>query len=181
MSYRSIKGKRYGHLVAIDDLGIGKDGHHRKWLMQCDCGNTCERLTSELKQWSSCGCMAKEHLKKMSADNVTHGMTGTGLIGSYRAMKSRCYRKKDIHYPAYGGRGIKVCEEWRNNSKAFVEWALDHGWKSGLTIERIDVNGDYCPENCCWIPKSEQYKNKQIPYQLRNKTKLPEPPKEDDK
>lgn len=178
MPYRSIEGNRYGKLVAIKDLGISKDKHHRKWLMQCDCGNQCERITSDLKSRSSCGCMAKEHLKAMSRSNITHGMTGTGLLNSYKAMKSRCCRKTDIHYPAYGGRGISICEEWKKDSKAFVEWAISNGWKEGLTIERRDVNGNYCPENCCWIPKEEQYKNKRLPYQMRRK--LSSPPKEDE-
>jgi hypothetical protein len=87
-------------------------------------------------------------------------------------MMSRCYRKKDIHYKAYGGRGIVVCDEWKNNAKAFIDWAITHGYSDDLTIERIDVNGNYEPSNCTWIPMSEQYKNKQSNY---NKQPLPQP------
>ena len=76
-------------------------------------------------------------------------------------MMSRCYREKDIHYNAYGKRGITVCEEWKNNKQAFIDWALSHGYFDDLTIERIDVNGNYEPSNCTWIPMKEQYKNKQ--------------------
>jgi hypothetical protein len=148
--------------------------------MKCDCGNTCVRSTGGLSQKSSCGCEEKKHLEIMSKNNVTHGMTNTGLYRSFKGMKARCYRKKDIHYCAYGGRGITICKEWLDNPKSFYDWALANGWKEGLTIERIDVNGNYCPENCKWIPMSEQYKNKQTPYQIRRKQPLPSAPKEEE-
>ena len=76
-------------------------------------------------------------------------------------MMSRCYRKKDIHYNAYGKRGIVVCDEWKNDKKAFIQWALANGYSDSLTIDRIDVNGIYEPSNCRWIPMNEQYRNKQ--------------------
>lgn len=90
-------------------------------------------------------------------------------------MMSRCYRPKDIHYNAYGKRGITVCEEWKNKPKAFIEWALANGYSDDLTIERINVNGNYDPSNCTWIPMAKQYKNKQSNC---NKMPLPEPYKE---
>jgi hypothetical protein len=108
----------------------------------------------------------------MAKANVTHGMTGSRLYGCYKSMMSRCYRPKDIHYNAYGKRGITVCGEWKNNPKAFIGWALANGYSDDLTIERINVNGDYEPSNCTWIPMSEQYKNKQSNC---NKMHLPEP------
>lgn len=97
----------------------------------------------------------------MSKNNITHGMTGSRLLGCYKAMMSRCYREKDIHYNAYGKRGIVVCDEWRNDKNTFIQWALTNGYSDNLTIDRIDVNGIYEPPNCRWIPMSEQYKNKQ--------------------
>ena len=75
-------------------------------------------------------------------------------------MKGRCSTKTNHKYPIYGGRGIKVCEDWFNDFLSFYNWAYSNGYKEGLSIERIDVNGDYSPENCCWIPLSEQNKNK---------------------
>lgn len=111
----------------------------------------------------------------MSKNNITHGMTGSRLLGCYKAMMNRCYREKDIHYNAYGKRGIVVCDEWRNDKKAFIQWALTNGYSDNLTIDRIDVNGIYEPSNCRWIPMSEQYKNKQS----NCKKILPEPYKED--
>lgn len=88
-------------------------------------------------------------------------LTETGIYNSYRAMMARCYQKNNEHYPSYGGRGIKVCEQWKSKPKNFIEWGLSHGWKEGLTIERKDVDGDYTPSNCKWIPRKEQSKNTQ--------------------
>lgn len=170
---KDISNKRFGRLVAIRPVGKDKR-NNMLWLCKCDCGNECIRATAELTKRNnhSCGCLGKEHLAKMSSNNITHGMTGSRLLGCYKAMMSRCYRKKDIHYNAYGGRGITVCDEWRNNKMAFIEWAFSNGYSDDLTIERIDVNGNYEPSNCAWIPMSEQYKNKQ---RNHKKQPLPEP------
>lgn len=176
---KNLVGQKFGRLTVIEQHGYGKPNKHGSryaiWYCLCDCGNYCERNTATLKRVRSnhsCGCLAKEHLKDMADKNVTHGMTGTRLYGCYKGMMNRCYRKKDIHYKAYGGRGIVVCDEWKNNVKAFIDWALTHGYSDELTIERINVNGNYEPNNCTWIPMSEQYKNKQSNWW---KQKSPEP------
>ena len=171
-----ITGERFGRLVAIRRAGKDKR-NNALWLCRCDCGNEVIRATSDLRKRSnhSCGCRATEHLADMSKKNVTHGMSGTRLYGCYKGMMSRCYREKDIHYNAYGRRGITVCAEWKNNPDAFIDWALTHGYSDDLTIERIDVNGNYEPSNCTWIPMSEQYKNKQS---NSGKMPVPEPYKE---
>ena len=83
----------------------------------------------------------------------------TRLNKIYEHMKDRCYNQKHDHYKYYGARGIGVCEEWRNNYKAFRSWALSHGYRDNLTLERIDVNKDYSPENCKWITLKAQYDN----------------------
>ena len=174
-----LTGQKFGRLTVIKQSGFGDKNKHgsryAKWLCKCDCGNYCERTTDILKKSRndhSCGCLAKEHLDDMAKANTTHGMTGSRLYGCYKGMMSRCYRPKDIHYNAYGKRGITVCKEWKNKPKAFIEWALANGYSDDLTIERIDVNGNYEPSNCTWIPMSEQYKNKQSNC---NKMPLPEP------
>lgn len=159
---KDITGKKFGRLTAIEP--VGKDNRRNiLWKCRCDCGNECVRAVAELgkRKNHSCGCLAEEHLKEMAKGNVTHGMTGSRLLGCYKNMMSRCYREKDIHYNAYGARGICVCDEWRNDKQAFIDWALNNGYTDELTIERIDVNGNYEPSNCKWIPMSEQYKNKQ--------------------
>ena len=164
---KDLTGQKFGRLTVIKQSGFGDKNKHgsryAKWLCKCDCGNYCERTTDILKKSRndhSCGCLAKEHLDDMAKANTTHGMTGSRLYGCYKGMMSRCYRPKDIHYNAYGKRGITVCKEWKNKPKAFIEWALANGYSDDLTIERIDVNGNYEPSNCTWIPMSEQYDNK---------------------
>lgn len=84
------------------------------------------------------------------------------LSNILRVMKMRCYNPKHIYYNAYGGRGICICDEWRNDTGAFIEWALSHGYRDDLTIDRIDNDGDYCPKNCRWITRSENSKKSQI-------------------
>lgn len=179
---KDITGQKYGKLTVIRQDGFTKINKHGSryavWLCKRDCGNYCHMDTGTIKNPGnhSCGCLAIEHLKDMCAKNVTHGMTGSRLLGCYKGMMSRCYREKGIHYNAYGKRGITVCDEWKNSKQSFINWALSHGYADDLTIERIDVNGNYEPSNCKWIPMSEQYKNKQSNCM---KMPLPEPYKED--
>lgn len=174
---KDLTGQKFGRLTVISQHGFTKKNkygaRYAVWYCKCDCGNYCEMDSHTLQRKGnhSCGCLAKEHLDNMAKANVTHGMTGSRLYGCYKNMISRCYRPKDIHYNAYGKRGIAVCEKWKNNPKAFIEWALANGYSDDLTIERVDVNGNYEPSNCKWIPMSEQYKNKQSNC---NKMPLPE-------
>lgn len=105
----------------------------------------------------SCGCLAKEILSRRVRK---HGGTGTLLYGTWKRMKTRCYSPSSRSYADYGGRGITMCDEWRHSFSNFAEWAHAHGYKEGLSIERIDVNGDYSPQNCTFIPMSEQPANR---------------------
>lgn len=89
-----------------------------------------------------------------------HGLKGHPLYKTWSHMKTRCYNKNCPDYKDYGGRGIVVCDLWKNDFVEFLYWALKHGWEKGLSIERIDVNQDYSPNNCMWIPMSEQSKNR---------------------
>lgn len=100
--------------------------------------------------------------KKMKKDDwkIKHGMYGTRLYGIWRSMKKRCYLKTHAYYKNYGGRGIIVCDDWKNNAKSFFDWALSNGYKDDLTIDRIDVNKGYFPENCRWVSFAEQNRNK---------------------
>lgn len=104
----------------------------------------------------SCGCLRKELVRKK---NLVHGKTGTPLHRVWCQMKQRCDNKSDKAYKNYGGRGIGVCEEW-GEFEVFYQWSIQNGYRKGLTLERNDVNGDYGPENCSWIPFKEQSKNR---------------------
>ena len=153
-----LTGKRFGRLVVISRAENSIGGAVR-WNCQCDCGNTTistrQGLRNETTQ--SCGCLRSE---RISSINKKHGMKGTKMYNSWRAMKGRCLYKSNCHYENYGGRGITVCDECKDNFQAFYDWAMANGYREGLTIDRIDVNGNYNPSNCRWATASEQQKNK---------------------
>ena len=103
--------------------------------------------------------------------NIKHGMYGTRLYSIWQNMKNRCYYIRSIEFARYGGRGIKVCKEWRESFQNFFDWAIRNGYADNLTIDRIDVNGDYCPENCRWATPKEQQNNRRNNHPLTYKGK----------
>lgn len=173
---KDLRGQKYGRLTVVEHSGFTKPNkfkqRHSIWYCKCDCGNYIKRTTDVLKRGkSSCGCRQKEILEDMREKNITHGMSNTRLYRIYKGMIGRCYYPSTDRYNVYGGRGITVCDEWKNDRIKFFEWALNNGYAENLTIERIDVNGNYEPSNCTWITMAEQYKNKQS----NAKQPLPEP------
>ncbi len=175
--YKDISNQKFGLLTPRRLIGYTEKNKYGRryaiWICDCECGGVIVRSSDVIKRGkSSCGCVQEENLRRMSKNNITHGMTGTRLYRIFKGMHDRCYYEKSDHYNAYGKRGIKICDEWLKDKGKFIEWALNNGYREDLTIERIDVNGDYCPENCCWIPLKDQYKNKQSNH---NKMPLPEP------
>lgn len=154
-----LTGKRFGKLVVVCfDRVENKQSY---WKVQCDCGT--EKIVSgdTLKVITSCGCIKREQdfINFNIKNKNNHKMTNHGAFQSWAHMMERCYKETCKFYNDYGGRGVKVCKEW-HDAKNFCEWAENNGFQNGLTIERKDVNGNYCPENCCWISKKKQNRNK---------------------
>lgn len=96
----------------------------------------------------------------MKYEKEKHGMARTKIYNAWCNMKGRCYRKSMKRYELYGGRGIKVCDEWLNSFISFYNWSMKNGYQENLTLDRIDVNGNYSPKNCRWISNLEQQSNK---------------------
>lgn len=144
---------------------LGKSDKGRSWWRcKCECGRELELPAWRYLAYKSCGCMEKEN-KAHLADHVrTHGMTDTRLYSVWCGMKDRCFNPNTEHFDRYGGRGISVCAEWRNSFETFRDWAYANGYKDCLTgkdqsIDRIDVNKDYCPDNCRWVNQTRQMRN----------------------
>lgn len=135
----------------------------KMWTCRCECGTVKDVREPSLKSGTSksCGCARQAAMIEGVKKKVTtHGMSNTRLYAIYKHMKNRCYRESDIRYQKYGGRGIKVCDEWVNSFEAFASWALNNGYDDSLSIDRINVDGDYCPENCRWADRFTQGNNK---------------------
>ncbi|WP_137744545.1 hypothetical protein [Robertmurraya siralis] len=156
------RGDQVGKLIIIDLVKRDDLKYKYYYLCKCECGIIKEiRYDSLGRSTFSCGCLNKEINKgRLGNATRTHGMSNTKLFAIWRDMKNRCYNQKVDRYVNYGGRGIKVCKEWKENFEPFMEWALAKGYKDGLSIDRIDVNGNYEPSNCRWITKEKQYRNK---------------------
>lgn len=158
-----LTGQSFGRLKVIGRNGKTKKGG-TLWHCVCECGNECDVEGYRLKNGHtrSCGCLQFETLYKYGE---RHGdATGqlSELYNRWRAMKRRCYCSSSTNYKYYGGRGIEVCSEWKTSYLNFKQWALENGFEEnkGLTLDRIDFNGNYYPENCRWITLGEQQRNK---------------------
>ena len=165
-----LTGRRFGKLVVLG-RDYSREYHRPFWKCICDCGNETIVKGSSLVCGStkSCGCLKHQ---------VIHGDAVGGhrsrLNSIYHSMISRCYIASTHSYKNYGGRGIEVCSEWRNNYQEFKRWALSNGYADDLSLDRIDVNDDYNPNNCRWVTWEEQCNNKRhhilIPFNGKTQT-----------
>ena len=162
-AFIDLAGQRFGMLTVI---GRKENRHgHAMWECLCDCGNKTVVPSGDLRRGKtkSCGC-----------NRTTHGDRGSRLYGIWIGIKTRCFNETDHTYALYGGRGITVCEEWRDSFEAFRDWALANGYRDDLSIDRKNPDGDYCPVNCRWTTMKEQQNNRRnnrlITYNGRTQT-----------
>lgn len=161
--YEDLTGQKFGRLTVIQRTKNNKYGN-LMWLCQCECGKQKIVRGSHLKgkRIQSCGCLAFEIAKeKMIERNFVHGKKGTKIYAIWKAIKQRCFNPNNAMYHNYGGRGITICEEWKNNFQAFYDHVskLPHFNEKGYSLDRINNDGNYEPNNVKWSTAKEQANN----------------------
>lgn len=155
--YTDITNQKFNRLTAIERIYCSRQ-KKMAWNCLCECGGSIVATYTQLKSGNtkSCGCLNHE---KILERNTSHSESKTRLYKIWVGIRQRCNNPNKKSYVNYGGRGVKVCDDW-DNYLNFKEWAISNGYEDDLTIERIDPNGNYEPSNCTWIPKGDQSKNR---------------------
>lgn len=161
--------KKFGKLTVLEELPERTKDNRKIYKCICECGNIVNAVGVRLRNGTtqSCGCLLKYN-------GMTHGKSNTRIYKVYRGMLDRCYCKTHKDYKDYGKRGIIVCQEWLDDFMNFYKWAMNHKYNDNLTIDRINVNGNYEPSNCRWVTNKEQQNNKRssvyLTYQGKTQT-----------
>ena len=147
-------GNKYGYWSVKDIKHKNNSGHYRLYFTCiCECGKEKEVRADTVLNGTSTNCGCKKNYKKI------HGLTKTRLYNIWGDMKQRCLNAKSKEYHRYGGRGIKICSEWVNCFENFYNWSFKNGYSDELTIDRINNDGNYEPNNCRWVTTKEQKRN----------------------